>query len=301
MSNSLTIALVPQGSLHQHWKFVQAGAKKAVAELNSGGANINLVCKAPMREDDRDEQAEIVDRLLRNGVDGLVLAPFDNRFLVERVERAARDGVPTVVIDSSLDSSKIVSFVATDNRKAGALAADRVGKLLDGGGKVLLLRYQKDVGSTEAREEGFAERIRTYPAIELLRSDQYAGVTRDTAKRAAEALLQKHSDADAIFTPNESSTAGTLMALQALKQAGKTILVGFDASELYVDTMRNNRIHGLAVQDPLRMGEVGVRTLAEHIAGKPVQKRIDIPAVMVTPENMDKPEIQRLLHLTLAM
>lgn len=301
MSNSLTIALVPQGSLHQHWKFVQAGAKKAVAELNSGGANINLVCKAPMREDDRDEQAEIVDRLLRNGVDGLVLAPFDNRFLVERVERAARDGVPTVVIDSSLDSSKIVSFVATDNRKAGALAADRVGKLLDGGGKVLLLRYQKDVGSTEAREEGFAERIRTYPAIELLRSDQYAGVTRDTAKRAAEALLQKHSDADAIFTPNESSTAGTLMALQALKQAGKTILVGFDASELYVDTMRNNRIHGLAVQDPLRMGELGVRTLAEHIAGKPVQKRIDIPAVMVTPENMDKPEIQRLLHLPLAM
>lgn len=278
---------------------MQAGAKKAVADLNAGGANITLICKAPMREDDRDEQVEIVDRLLRDGVDGLVLAPFDSRFLVEPVERAARDGVVTVVIDSPLDSSNIASFVATDNRKAGALAADRVGKLLEQGGKVLLLRYQKSVGSTEAREEGFAERIRIYPAIELLRSEQYAGVTRDTAKRAAEALLQRHPDADAIFTPNESSTAGTLMALQALKQAGKTIFVGFDASELYIDTMRYQRIHGLVVQNPLLMGELGVRTLADHIAGKPVEKRIDIPAVMVTPENMDKPDIQKLLRLPL--
>lgn len=301
MPNSLTIALVPQGSLHQHWKFVQAGAKRAVADLNAGGANITLICKAPMREDDRDEQVEIVDRLLRDGVDGLVLAPFDSRFLVEPVERAARDGVVTVVIDSPLASSNIASFVATDNRKAGALAADRVGKLLEQGGKVLLLRYQKSVGSTEAREEGFAERIRIYPAIELLRSEQYAGVTRDTAKRAAEALLQRHPDADAIFTPNESSTAGTLMALQALQQAGKTIFVGFDASELYVDTMRYQRIHGLVVQNPLLMGELGVRTLADHIAGKPVEKRIDIPAVMVTPENMDKPDIQKLLRLPLSV
>lgn len=278
---------------------MQAGAKRAVADLNAGGANITLICKAPMREDDRDEQVEIVDRLLRDGVDGLVLAPFDSRFLVEPVERAARDGVVTVVIDSPLASSNIASFVATDNRKAGALAADRVGKLLEQGGKVLLLRYQKSVGSTEAREEGFAERIRIYPAIELLRSEQYAGVTRDTAKRAAEALLQRHPDADAIFTPNESSTAGTLMALQALKQAGKTIFVGFDASELYIDTMRYQRIHGLVVQNPLLMGELGVRTLADHIAGKPVEKRIDIPAVMVTPENMDKPDIQKLLRLPL--
>jgi ribose transport system substrate-binding protein len=297
VSDSFTIALVPQGSLHQHWKFVQAGAKKAVAELNAHGARVELICEAPMREDDRDEQAQIVERFIRDGVSGLLLAPFDSRFLVERIERAASEGIATVVIDSQLDSSKTVSFVATDNRKGGAMAADRVGSLLDRGGKVALLRYQKGVGSTEAREEGFAERIRSFPGVELLRSEQYAGVTRDAAKRAAEGLFQKHPDVDAVFTPNESSTAGTLMALQALQRAGKTIFVGFDASELYVDTMRYRRIHGLVVQDSLRMGELGVRTLADHLTGKAVQKRIDIAPAMVTPDNMDDPAIQKLLRV----
>jgi ribose transport system substrate-binding protein len=297
MPASLKLALVLQGSLHQYWKFVQAGAKKAAAELSAGGTSVNLICRAPMREDDREEQAHILERLLKEGVDAVVLAPFDNRYLVEAVERAARAGIATAVIDSPLDSSLIVSFVATDNKKGGALAADRVGSLLDRGGKVLLLRYQKGVGSTEAREEGFAQRIRAYPGVELLLSEQYAGVTRDAAKVAAEELLRKHADVNAVFTPNESSTAGMLMALQSVQQAGKVIFVGFDASEMYVDTMRYHRIHGLVVQNPFLMGELGVRTLAHHLAGKPVQKRVDIAPVMVTPDNIDKPDVQELLHL----
>lgn len=297
MPAALKLALVLQGSLHQYWKFVQAGAKRAAAEISAKGTSIDLVCKAPLREDDREEQAQILERLMKDGVDGLVLAPFDNRFLVERVEKAARSGIPTLVIDSQLDTSQIVSFVATDNKKGGALGADRIGSLLDRGGKVLLLRYQKGVGSTEAREEGFSQKIRAYPGMELLVSEQWAGVTRDTAKLAAETLLKKHPDIHAVFTPNESSTAGMLMALQSVQQAGKTIFVGFDASEMYLDTMRYRRIHGLVVQNPFLMGDLGVRTLADHLAGKPVQKRIDIAPVLVTPENMDKADIQKLLHL----
>ncbi len=297
MPAALRIALVLQGSLHQYWKFVQAGAKHAVAELAAAGRSVNLSCDAPLREDDREEQAQILERLIKGGVDGIVLSPFDNRFLVEPVERAARGGIGCVVIDSPLDSAQIVSFIATDNRKGGALAADRVGSLLDRGGKVLVLRYQKGVGSTEAREEGFVQRIRAYPAIEALLSEQYAGVTRDTAKLAAEGLLKKHPDVNAVFTPNESSTAGMLMALQGLQQAGKTVFVGFDASEMYLDTMRYRRIHGLVVQDPFRMGELGVQALVDHLAHRPVQKQIDIAPVLVTPENIDKPDVQNLLRL----
>ena len=43
----------------------------------------------------------------------------------------------------------------------------------------------------------------------------YAGATRDTAKRASENLLNRFGDeVQGIFTPNESSTAGMLLALQ---------------------------------------------------------------------------------------
>lgn len=297
MPGTLKIGIVLQGSLHQYWKFVQAGAKKAVADLMAAGTLIDLVCKAPLREDDRGEQKEILERLVRE-VDGVVLAPFDSHFLVDTVDNAASKGVAVLVIDSFLQTSNIVSFIATDNKNGGAMAADRMGRLLDRGGKVLLMRYQKGVASTEAREGGFADRISTYPAIEMVRSEGYAGVTRDSAKVAGEVELRKHVDLSGVFTPNESSTAGMLMALQGVQQAGKMTFVGFDTSDLYLDTMRYRKIHGLVVQNPFLMGELGVRTLTDHLQGKVVQKRIDIKPVMVTPDNIDAPEIVKLLHLS---
>ena len=69
-----------------------------------------------------------------------------------------------------------VSFVATDNTKGGELAADRMGELLNGKGKVLLLRYQEGSASTTARETGFLAELKAkVPGISVISSDQYAG------------------------------------------------------------------------------------------------------------------------------
>lgn len=298
MAGSLTIAGVPQGSLHKYWKTIHSGAEKAVRDLKAQGISASLAWNAPLREDDREDQKKIVAAFIKNRVDGLVLAPFDSESLVPSVEEAAAAGIPTVVIDSALASGKVISFVATDNKKAGALAADRIGELLYGKGRVLILRYQKGSASTEAREEGFLERMRrAYPGIETIASNEYAGATRDTAKRASESLLARYAkELNGIFTPNESSTAGMLMTLQAMQLAGKIVFVGFDASDMYIDSMRYKQIHGLVVQDPFRMGELGVRTLVEHLQGHAVPKRIDTGATMITPETMDRPDVRGLLH-----
>lgn len=298
MSASFTVAGVPQGSLHRYWKTIHSGAEKAVRDLNAQGIGVSLAWNAPLREDDREDQKKIVAGFIKKRVDGLMLAPFDNQSLVASVEEAAAIGIPTVVIDSALASNKVISFVATDNKKAGGLAADRVGGLLCGKGRVLILRYQKGSASTEEREEGFLERMRrAYPGIETIASDEYAGATRDTAKRASEGLLARHAkELNGIFTPNESSTAGMLMALQGMQLAGKIIFVGFDASDMYIEAMRYKQIQGLVVQDPFRMGELGVKTLVEHLQGRTVPKRIDTGAKMITPETMDRPDVRGLLH-----
>ena len=135
-----TIAVIPQGSTHEYWKSIHAGAVKATRDLESAGRRIQIIWKGPLREDDREQQTQVVEGFISQGISGIVLAPFDSRALVRPVEEAARAGIPTVVVDSALDTDKIVSFIATDNEKGGALAADRMGELLDGKGKVLLLR-----------------------------------------------------------------------------------------------------------------------------------------------------------------
>ncbi len=268
----LTIAVIPKGTSHEFWKSIHAGAIKAAKELSSTGSEVEVIWKGPLREDDRA--------------------------LARPVEEAKSAGVPAVIIDSALQSNSIVSFVATDNRKGGVLAADRLGELLGGKGKVILLRYAEGSASTTDREEGFlSEMKQKYPGIELISTDQYAGATRDTAKRSSENLLNRFGDdVQGIFTPNESSTAGMLSALQDIGKAGKLMFVGFDTSQMFIDAMRAKQLHGIVVQNPFNMGYLGVRTMVESLQGKTVEKRIDTGVNMITLDNLDTPESQALLH-----
>jgi ribose transport system substrate-binding protein len=295
---NFTIAVIPKGTTHEFWKSIHAGSNKAAAELSAQGIQVNVIWKGPLREDDREQQIQVVEGFVSQGVDGIVLAPLDNHALVRPVEEAKRAGVPTVIIDSGLESDQISSFVATDNLKGGSLAAERMGEVLGGKGKILLLRYMEGSASTQDREAGFVQRLKEkYPGIELISSDQYAGATRDTAKRASENLLNRFADqVQGIFTPNESSTAGMLLALQDINKAGKIAFVGFDASDPFIEAMKTKQLQGIVVQNPFNMGYLGVRTMVESLQGTSVSKRIDTGVTMVTLDNLNSPEIQTLLH-----
>jgi ribose transport system substrate-binding protein len=295
---TLTIAVVPKGTTHEFWRAIHAGAVQAAQELSASGDSVKIIWKGPLREDDREQQVQVVEGFTSQGVSGIVLAPLDNRALVRPVEEAKGAGVPTVIIDSGLESDQIVSFVATDNYKGGELCAERLGTLLGGKGKVLLLRYQEGSASTTEREKGFTDKIKSaYPGITLVSSDQYAGATRETAKRASENLLNRFGNELAgIFTPNESSTDGMLLALQDIDKAGKIRLVGFDASKSLLAAMKAKQLDGVAVQNPMKMGYLGVKTMIAHLRNQPVEKRIDTGVTLVTPENMDEPAIKDLTN-----
>lgn len=297
-NKKLTIAVIPKGTTHEFWKSIHAGSNKAAIELSSQGHDIEVIWKGPLREDDREQQIQVVEGFAAQGVSGIVLAPLDDRALARPVADAKRAGVPTVIIDSGLQSTDFVSFVATDNRKGGSLAADRMGELLNGKGKVLVLRYAEGSASTTEREAGFIETIKQkYPGIELVSTDQYAGATRDTAKRASENLLNRFGDeVQGIFTPNESSTAGMLLALEDIGKAGKVSFVGFDVSQRFIDALTAGQLHGIVVQNPFNMGYLGVKTMVDSILGKPVEQKIDTGVMLVTKENMSTPDVQALLH-----
>ena len=192
-----------------------------------------------------------------------------------------------------------VSFVATDNYKGGQLAAERLGTLLGGKGNVILLRYAVGSASTEEREAGFLQVLKEkFPQIKLISSDQYAGPTRETGYQASQNLLNRFgNDVNGIFAPCEPPTIAMTMALREIgKAGGKVKMVGFDAGSQSVIDMKHGDIQGLVVQNPMLMGYLGVMTVYKYLQGEKVDKRVDTGVVLVTPENMDQPEIKDLLH-----
>jgi ribose transport system substrate-binding protein len=293
----LTIAVIPKGTTHVFWRSVHAGALRAAHDLD-----VDVLWQGPEREDDRAGQIRVVEDMITRHVSGIVLAPLDATALVPAATEATGEGIPVVIFDSGIDWEGRRSFVATDNRAAGALAADRLGALLGGTGRVMLLRYQEGSDSTTQRETGFLEAMRErFPNIEIVSDNQYGGATTETAYSTAESLLVRFPDVNGVFTPNESTTFGMLRALRDAGHAGTIRLVGFDANEAMVQALRDGHIHGLVLQDPERMGELAVRTIVAAIRGETVEGRIDTGATMVTLENMDTPEVHRLLSPDLSI
>ena len=294
-----TIAVIPKGTTHEFWKSINAGAFKARDELAQQGIQLDVIWKGPLKEDDRDQQIMVVENFTSRRVKGIVLAPLDSQALVRPVENAVDSGIPVVIIDSDLKSDKYVSFAATDNYLGGQIAGQHLGKLLEGKGKVILLRYAVGSASTEAREAGFLEALKAnYPDIELLSSDQYSGATRETAYQASQNLLNRFGrEVDGIFCPNEPTTVMMARALRDIGRAqGDVKMVGFDAGTQSVADLKAGDVQGLVVQNPMAMGYLGVKAIVDHLQGKPVEKRIDTGVTLVTSDNMNDPQIQELLH-----
>jgi ribose transport system substrate-binding protein len=297
-ARAFTIAVIPKGTSHEFWKSIHAGAMKAKQELETQGHKVNIIWKGPLREDDRDQQIQVVESFIARRVDGIVLAPLDVNALIAPVESAMRTRIPVVIIDSGVQTDNIVSYIATDNYKGGQLGAEHLAKILNGRGKVILLRYQVGSNSTDQREAGFMEEIKKYPDIKVISSDQYSGATRDSAYQAAQNLLNRYGkEVDGMFAPCEPITVGVTMALRDIGKAGGGVkLVGFDAGSQSVEALKRGDVQGLVVQNPMRMGYEGVMTVVNSIEKKKVTRKVDTGVQVVTRENMEKPDINALLY-----
>lgn len=293
----LQLAVIPMGTTHEFWKAIHAGALTAARELG-----VEIIWKGPLKEDDRNEQIQIVETLTNAGVDALVLTPMDDKALVRPVAEAAKLGIPTVIFNSALSGDGFIAYISTDNYRGGVLAAERIGRILEGRGTAILIRVLASVEGTTKREQGFLDTLRSkYPNIRVLSDNQYAGVTTETAYQTAENLLNRFPEVQAVFTPNESSTFGALRAIADHGRAGQLVHVGFDSSNKLIEALAAGRLAGLVLQDPFQMGYRSVRTAVAHLRGEPYEKTVDTGVFLATPENRDEPLILRLLRPDLSI
>lgn len=291
-----TIAVIPKGTAHVFWQSVHAGAKTAAHELG-----VNIIWNGPPTETQKEAQISIVEDFIVRDVDGMVLAPIDENALVPVVEKAARRGIPTAIFDSGIQTEKYLTFVATDNYQGGVAAAHELAKRLNNKGSVIIIRVDPGSASTNDREKGFEDTLKeSYPEIQVV-GGQYGYSDRDKSRAVTEDLLSAHPDVDAVFGPNESSTYGALLALQARNLTGKKIFIGFDSSDELVKALADGEIHALILQNPFRMGYDGVKSIVAHLDGQPVERRVDTGVYTITQENMNDPEMKKLLSPDLSI
>ncbi len=289
---SIEIAVIPKSFSHQFWLTVKAGAEDAGKELG-----VKIIWQGTAKETEVEQQINIVQDMINRKVKAIVLAASDANALVGIVENAINKGIPVVTIDSGVNSDKPISFVATDNILGAKIAADTLAKLIGEEGEVGLIPFVSGAATSEMRERGFKEGISAYPKIKLV-SVQYSDSNVAKAMDVTNDMLTAFPNLKGIFAANESSAVGCAQAVKSKGKAGQVKIVAFDAAEEEIQALKEGVIQALIVQNPYKMGYLGVKTAYDAIQGKPVEKRIDTGVTVVTMENINDPEIQKVLYPT---
>lgn len=285
-----TFAVVVHSTQSTYWQTLKMGAEAAAAESGD-----SIYFTAPINGSaDINGQVDVMQNCINMKVAGILLAAADVDALVPITETAISSGIPVVAVDSGLNTDKYSSFIATDNKKAGAQLAEKVIEEIGETGKIAVINYAAGVQTGALREAGFREVMEKYPDIQLLETQYYNNDTQK-ALELSQNLLTANPDLKAVFATNEYGIVGACRALME-KNINTVKVYGFDFSDDILPLLKNQYCAGTVVQKPYDMGYTGVKTLLEVLDGKEPQKDIDSGCVIATPENYENEDIYNVLY-----
>lgn len=288
-SKKIQILVSPKGLVHSFWVTVKTGAETAAKENN-----VEIIWKGPSQETDIAGQIAIIEDYINKNVDAIVIAACDAKALIPVLQKAVDKKIPVITIDSGIDSDLALSFIATDNIEAAKKGAKKLAELINNEGDVALIPFVPGAATSTMREQGFKEGIKEYPKINLV-AIQYSQSEVATGMAVTEDILTSQPNLKGIFAANEAGAIGAAQAIKSKNKIGKIKLVGFDAAENEINELKAGIIDALVVQDPFKMGYLGVKYAVDALNGKNIPKRVDTGVYIITRENLNSPEIQKLL------
>ena len=291
----LNIVFIPKSSDQVFWDIMRSGVDEAIKEVKTQN-NIALTWRGPSYNDHTDAQIRILQTYSRPNVDAIIIVPTDRERLVAPIQKAADQGIKVIVVDSAVNGTAHQTSITTDNYASGQLAAKHLANVLNKQGRVVVFRTVAGSASTDDRAKGFIDYLKKNAPDMKIIADVYGGGSRGKALHSATELLKKTPEIDGIFAVNESATDGVLRGLRNASRAGKTKLVGFDASDFLLEGLKTGDVDGLVIQNPRQMGYLSIKAAVAAVNNKATTTKTTFTeAKLITKENYLAPEIRKLM------
>ncbi len=295
------IAVIIKATDSDYWQAVLHGADAAVKELGPG--TVKMIYRGgPPSEADIDKQVAIVEDIVSKNPKAIVIASTSSDATVPALERAAAQGIKVVLVDNfvKLKDSSYTSFLATDNLKGGALAAQKLVESLKEmkkplKGTVGLISSMAGVQVLIDRDDGFTKELAKIAPNIKIAPVRYVNNDIIQALSAAEDMLTTYPDLLGFFADNNHTGDGVSRAIAERKLNGKIVAVAFDSDSEEVAAIQSGSLKALILQDPYGMGYYGVKYAIDAINGKKVAKRVDTGANAITLKNFNEKRSQELL------
>lgn len=319
------ISIIGRYSGDSYWKEVEAGAKQAVADINTllgykGNDKIKLTFSAPSERDNVDEQINILDAELARYPVAIAIAAVDTTACQVQFEAAADNGIPVVTFDSGSDYADIASHVSTNNIEASKTAANKLATLMERSGEVAVFVQDSFSMTAKERGQGFVEELAaSFPDVSvvniyhldelgtmaaniaaeknaaLAEGEQEIDPASITQKEVVQYILEKNPNLKGIYTTNLDTTQLVADVLSSLER-DDLYFVGFDGGEEQLKLLEDDVVDGLVIQNPYGMGYAAVVSAARAVLELGNEAFVDSGYTWVTKDNMKEADIKKMLY-----
>lgn len=290
------IAVIVKATESDYWQVVMNGAKAAAKKL---GNRVDVSYHGPASDLDMEKQVSITENIIARRPDAIVVASATDG-IIAPLERAYAMGIKVIILDTAVNTSKYHSFLATDNVKGGALAAEKLVEAIKATGKPL----KGKVGVISAmgglpvlmdRFSGFETRLKQLaPGISLIK--RYIDADPIKGLSATLDLITANKDIVGFFGDYNGAGDGIARALIEKGLGGKIAAVSYDSDDEEIKAILSGVLYSIVVQDPYGMGYKGVMYSVDALDGKAIPKNVDTGVWAVTKANFNDPLIQGLLY-----
>jgi ABC-type sugar transport system substrate-binding protein len=241
-----------------------------------------------------DKQVSNMQQLLAQDVDAIIFYPLDPKATVPSLKQAKKKGIPVVAIDGTFGSTKAsapyLPYIATQvwqgrdiqaflQAKAMAAAKPRAQVGLIGiGFPVPALKYLNQREAFWAKKAGL-----TIVGTQDNPSDDVTG-----GEKAANGLVQRYSDMNAVIGYNDPSALGAVIAARG---AGRPVtVVGLNGDSAGLAAVKSGKLAATVRVDPVGWGSQTAIAAYSLITKQnlPLPKIIVRPAELVTKSNVGR-------------
>ena len=216
---------------------------------------------------DAAKQLQQVETFISQKVDAIIMQPQEQEACSPAIDKAKAAGIP-IINCNSLTITEPDAYVGSNDSESAEIAMTYIAEQLGGKGNVLMMHGHP--GQT-------AEVKRT------------ADWDRAEAMTLMENWIQAYGDQiNAVFCQNDEMALG---ALNALVQAGKkdnVLVVGVDAIDDALQSVKDGKMDATVYQDCKGQAEGAIEAAYKLAKGESVEKEILIPFILVTTENVDE-------------
>jgi ribose transport system substrate-binding protein len=263
--------------------FFTAAFNGAKEEGDKRGVKVTLTGPA---QNDTAQQVASVQSLVAKQIDGIILSPGDATALEAPVQQADAAKIPTVLYNSTLANPNLgISTVVSDNFAGAEAGGEYMCQKVGDNGKVAIVEAVTGIPVLKQRWDGFKQGLKAHCPNAQVVAELLTNNEIDKGAAEVASLFSKHPDITGIYADDGNNSTALVQGLEQAKPKKRPTVLAFDFSKAQADLLQKGSIDALIAQKPKAMGAKSVDLLLDHLAGKPVEKNVNVGFVLVTPDN----------------